>query len=82
MLTKDGSETGDLSQSSIDHAIAIDMSEVSQIDIIRGPKSLIYGPNAIGGVVNTTMSGNPKIRVDKFSSKITLFKKWFEYFST
>ena len=77
LLTKDGSETGDLSQSSIDHAIAIDMSEVSQIDIIRGPKSLIYGPNTIGGVVNTTLSGNPKIRVDKFSSKITLGSEFF-----
>ena len=77
LLTKDGSETGDLSQSSIDHAIAIDMSEVSQIDIIRGPKSLIYGPNTIGGVVNTTLSGNPKIRVDKFSSKFTLGSEFF-----
>ena len=53
------------------------MSEVSQIDIIRGPKSLIYGPNTIGGVVNTTLSGNPKIRVDKFSSKFTLGSEFF-----
>ena len=69
LLTKDGSETGDLSQSSIDHVITLDMSEVNQIEIIRGPKSLIYGPNAIGGVINTTLSGNPKTRVDKFSTK-------------
>ena len=69
LVTKDGIGTGDLSQSSIDHAIALDMSEISQIEIIRGPKSLIYGPNAIGGVVNTTMTGNPRIRVDKFSTK-------------
>ena len=69
LLTKDGIETGDLSQSSIDHAIAVDMSEVNQINIIRGPKALIYGPNAIGGVVNTSMSGNPNIRFEKFSTK-------------
>ena len=49
LLTKDGIETGDLSQSSIDHAIALDMNEVNEIEILRGPKSLIFGPNAIGG---------------------------------
>ena len=70
LITKDGIETGDLSQSSMDHAIALDMSEISQIQIIRGPKSLYYGPNTIGGVINTTMLGNPKTRVDKFSTKI------------
>ena len=70
LITKDGTETGDLSQSSIDHAIALDMSEVSQIEIIRGPKSLIYGPNTIGGVINTTISGGPSTKVDKFSTKV------------
>ena len=69
LLTKDGIETGDLSQSSIDHAIALDMSEVNQIEIIRGPKSLIFGPNAIGGVVNTKLYGHPSTRADKFYQK-------------
>ena len=72
LLTKDGIETGDLSQSSIDHVITLDMGEVSHIEVIRGPKSLLYGPNAIGGVVNTTISGNPKTRADKFTTKFIL----------
>ena len=70
LLTKDGNETGDLSQSSIDHVITLDMNEVNEIEIIRGPKSLIYGSNPIGGVVNTTISGNPKIKVSKAYKKI------------
>ncbi len=70
LLTKDGNETGDLSQSSIDHAIALDMNEVNAIEIIRGPKALIFGTNAIGGVVNTSISGNPKMRVSKIYKKI------------
>ena len=69
LLTKDGNKTGDLSQSSIDHVITLDMTEVSEIEIIRGPKSLIYGSNAIGGVISTSISGGPKVRADKFFKK-------------
>ena len=69
LLIKDGNKTGDLSQSSIDHIITLDMTEVSQIEIVRGPRSLIYGSNAIGGVINTSISGNPKVRVNKFLKK-------------
>ena len=72
LLVKDGSETGDLSVSSIDHAIALDMNEINGIEIIRGPRTLLYGPNAIGGVLKTTSIGNPKVRVNKLRSKFTL----------
>ena len=69
LLTKDGNKTGDLSQSSIDHVITLDMTEISAIEVMRGPKSLIYGSNTIGGVINTSISGNPKVRVNRFLKK-------------
>ena len=47
------------------------MSEVNQIEIIRGPKSLVFGMNAIGGVVNTSLIGSPNIRVGKFHQKLS-----------
>ena len=72
LLINDGAESGDLSQSSIDHVITLDMSEVNQIELIRGPKSLVYGLNAIGGVVNTSLVGNPKVRVDKIQQKFSI----------
>jgi len=72
LLTKDGNKTGDLSQSSIDHAITLDMSEVNEIEIVRGPKALIYGSNAIGGVINTSINGNPSLRADKIFKKLII----------
>ena len=72
LLTKDGNKTGDLSTTSTDHAIALDMTEVNEIEIVRGPKALVYGSNAIGGVINTGIIGNPKTRVDKLFKKILM----------
>ena len=55
LLTKDGMQMGDLSQTAIDHVISLDMTEVSNIELIRGPRALFYGSNPIGGVLNLSL---------------------------
>ena len=35
-----------------DHGLEIDAFDVERVEIIRGPSSLIYGSDAIGGVIN------------------------------
>lgn len=43
----------DASATSVDHAVALDTLTVKRIEVVRGPATLLYGPNALGGVVNT-----------------------------
>jgi len=42
----------DASTVSPDHAVAGESLSVERIEVIRGASTLLYGPNAIGGVVN------------------------------
>lgn len=44
--------TLDASTQSLDHNIPIDPMLIDQIEIVRGPMSLLYGSGAVGGVVN------------------------------
>ena len=48
----DGVRTGDLSSQSGDHGVSVDPAGLQKIEILKGPATLLYGSNAIGGVVN------------------------------
>jgi iron complex outermembrane receptor protein len=52
LILDNGIRTGDLSSQSGDHGISIDPANVDRIEVVRGPATLLYGSNAIGGVVN------------------------------
>jgi iron complex outermembrane receptor protein len=51
-ILEDGIGTGDASNVSQDHNVSIDPVNAQSIEIVRGPATLLYGGNAIGGVVN------------------------------
>ncbi|GAB6281518.1 MAG: TonB-dependent receptor [Ignavibacterium sp.] len=59
LVLEDGLRMGDLSSSSDDHSVSMDGSETEKIEVLRGPSSLIYGSNAIGGVVNIITDAIP-----------------------
>ena len=42
----------DVSNLSFDHAVTSDPISVERIEVLRGPGALLYGGNAVGGVVN------------------------------
>ncbi|MFL5575529.1 MAG: TonB-dependent receptor [Gemmatimonadaceae bacterium] len=59
LVLQDGDRTGDLSSASTDHALSVDPLTAQRIEVVRGPASLLYGNNALGGVVNVISSDIP-----------------------
>lgn len=60
VLLEDGQRPGDMSSFSGDHAVAIEPITAKQIEIVRGPMSLLYGSSALGGVVNVIREEVPR----------------------
>ena len=52
-ILRNGVGALDASSLSYDHAVPLDPVTVERMEIVRGPAALLYGGNAIGGVVNT-----------------------------
>lgn len=50
-VQENGLGTGDVAALSEDHAVPIDPSSASRVEVVRGPATLRYGSQAIGGVV-------------------------------
>lgn len=51
-LLENGGALRDVSGLSFDHAVSLDPIAVDRIEVLRGPGALLYGGNAVGGVVN------------------------------
>jgi iron complex outermembrane receptor protein len=52
LVLENGLRTGDLSTFDPAHATPIAAIGISQIDVVRGPATILYGPSTIGGLVN------------------------------
>lgn len=51
-IAENGLGSLDASSTSPDHAIATDPLLIERVEIVRGPATVLYGGNAIGGIVN------------------------------
>lgn len=56
----DGIGSFDASNTSVDHAVAINPLTADRIEVLRGPAALLFGSSAIGGVVNIVDSRIPR----------------------
>jgi len=51
-VLNNGKVVRDVAAIGADHVNEVDMHNIEQIEIIRGPSSLLYANGAIGGIVN------------------------------
>ncbi|MFW2349181.1 TonB-dependent receptor [Qipengyuania sp.] len=51
-ILTNGLGTIDVSNTSADHASAVDPLLAERIEVLRGPQALLYSPSVVGGVVN------------------------------
>lgn len=59
MLSNSGASV-DASSLSFDHAVPLDPLVIERIEVLRGASALLYGGNALGGVVNTIDNRIPR----------------------
>jgi iron complex outermembrane receptor protein len=71
-VLQDGQRVGDLSSQSGDHGVTLNPSSAQRIEVVRGPATLLYGANAIGGLVNVITDQIPTTPVTAPTGELTL----------
>ena len=71
LILQDGQRTGDLSSQSGDHGVTVNPASAESIEVVRGPATLLYGANAIGGLVNVITNEIPTRAVSGTSGNAT-----------
>jgi iron complex outermembrane receptor protein len=71
-ILQNGTGTIDASGTSVDHAVSVDTLTVKRVEVVRGPATLLYGPTALGGVVNVIDGRIPDARVEGATGAVDL----------
>jgi len=72
LILEDGMRIADVSSISPDHAVATDPNSADRIEVVRGPANILYGSNAIGGVVNVIQNEIPRKLEEKPTGSLLL----------
>jgi iron complex outermembrane receptor protein len=72
LMLEDGQRSSDLSSTAADHAVAIDPLTARQVEVVRGPMGLMYGPSALGGVVNLIRDEIPRSQPEHLHGEASL----------
>ena len=69
LILENGLRTGDISTFDPAHGVPIEPESIEEIDVVRGPASVMFGPNAVGGLVNVITSIIPTASTQKVSGR-------------
>ncbi len=59
LMLEDGHRTGDIYWTASDHGVMVEPVSARRLEVFRGPSGLIFGSNALGGVVNVVREDIP-----------------------
>ncbi len=71
-ITESGLGVADVSGASPDHRVAADTLNARQVEVLRGPATLLYGSGAIGGLVNIVSERVPRAQARDFGAQASL----------
>lgn len=69
-VVQNGLDASDASRVGPDHQVATETSTATQIEVLRGPATLLYGSGAIGGVVNVVDNRLPAQRQEGLTGEV------------
>ena len=72
LVLENGLRMGDVATYDPAHATPIAAVSISQVDVVRGPATILYGPSTIGGVVNLITSIVPSVSDRPYSGTAVL----------
>lgn len=72
-ILDNGVGSGDVSDTSPDHAVSMDPFSADRIEVLRGPATLMYGSSAEGGVINVLSDHIPsQAPLEAFAGRVDL----------
>lgn len=72
LMLEDGHRTGDIYWTASDHGVMAEPLTAERIEVIRGAGGLLYGANALGGVVNVIRDDIPTRRLPGWTTMTAL----------
>lgn len=72
LVLENGLRMGDIATYDPAHATPLDAMGIAQVDVVRGPATVLYGPNTIGGLVNVITTLVPTVSDHPVSGTIAL----------
>jgi iron complex outermembrane receptor protein len=72
LILENGLRDGDIATYDPAHATPISALSIAQIDVVRGPATILYGPNTIGGLVNVITNLVPTVSDHALSGIVSI----------
>jgi len=71
LVLENGMRVGDIATFDPAHATPVEAIGVSRVDVVRGPATVLYGPNTIGGLVNVITDIVPTVSDHQISGTVS-----------